>query len=267
MTPEQKVARIAAVEHRIAREYKNNQIKTPIHLCIGQEATCVAVCEPLTSTDLLFAYYRSHGWYLAKGGNLNRMIAELYGKPSGCSGGTGGSMHLIDESVGFQGTTAIVGSQISHAVGAALALQLQENEKDIVVCVFGDGASEQGVFMESLMFAALRRLKVLFVCMNDHLATNVPVYERQPRLSGPAVRAQAFGVDSLIIDATSNVYSDISRKVEKIIDNVRELKKPYLLEMTISRQCEHVGPRIGSLAPSSIYAIELEVVRAFRLCQ
>lgn len=240
MNLQEQCDQITEIEKKIAAAYSTNLIKTPIHLCLGEEAVCVAVCSHLTREDLLFAYYRSHGWYIAKGGNIEKLWDELYGKETGCSGGVGGSMHFIDLDVGFHGTTAIVGAQLPHAVGAALAMKLQGKDH-IVVCAFGDGASEQGVFMESLMFAVVHHLRVLFVCVNDGLATNIPIAVRQPYIAGPAERAQSMGILSMIMDAQKN-NPNILDEIGDVIQSIRNYSRPYFIEFQVKRTCDHVGP-------------------------
>ena len=157
--------RIRRVEEEIARVYPSDRIKSPVHLSIGQEAVSVGVCEALRPQDIVFGTYRGHALYLAKGGALKPMLAELYGKATGCARGKGGSMHLISLEAGMMGASAVVGTTIANAVGYAYALRLQRQEA-IVASFFGDGATEEGVFGESLNFAALKRLPILFVCEN-----------------------------------------------------------------------------------------------------
>ncbi|MFC1461941.1 thiamine pyrophosphate-dependent dehydrogenase E1 component subunit alpha, partial [Verrucomicrobiota bacterium] len=141
--------RIRRVEEEIARIYPTDKIKSPIHLSIGQEAISVGVCEALQPQDVVFGTYRSHALYLAKGGDLRKMIAELYGKATGCCKGKGGSMHLADVEHGVMGTSAVVGTTIPNAVGYAYALKYQR-KNSVVASFFGDGAVEEGVFHESL---------------------------------------------------------------------------------------------------------------------
>src|SRR5713101_148297 len=135
--------RIRRVEETIAEIYPTDKIKSPVHLSIGQEAVAVGVCEALRPDDAVFGTYRSHALYLAKGGDLKAMIAELYGKATGCAKGKGGSMHVIAPSVQMWGTSAVVGTTIPHAVGYAYALKLRRSDA-IVACFFGDGATEEG---------------------------------------------------------------------------------------------------------------------------
>ena len=154
--------RIRRVEEEIARIYPSDKIKSPVHLSIGQEAVSVGVCEALHRDDIVFGTYRNHALYLAKGGDLKAMMSELYGKATGCAKGKGGSMHLVDIAAGVMGGSAIVATTLPQAVGYALAAQLQ-GRPQMVVSFFGDGAVEEGAFHESLNFAALRKLPVIFI--------------------------------------------------------------------------------------------------------
>ena len=170
--------RIRMVEERVIALYPSDRIQSPVHLGIGQEALAVGACHALRPADLLFATYRSHAFYLAKGGDLSRLFAELFGRRDGCARGKGGSMHLAAPEVGFMGTSAIVSSTIRPAVGAALAAERLAKDQ-VVVAAFGDGATEEGAYHESLNFAALHRLPVLFLCDNNGLAVHSPLASRQ----------------------------------------------------------------------------------------
>ncbi len=169
--------RIRRVEEEVARLYPTDKIKSPVHLSIGQEAIAVGVCDVLRPDDAVAPTYRGHAAYLAKGGDLGEMMAELYGKVGGCARGKGGSMHLIGMEQFILGTSAVVGTTIPLAVGFALALK-REGKGRIAVAFFGDGATEEGVFYESLNFAALHRLPMLFVCENNFFAIHTPLEKR-----------------------------------------------------------------------------------------
>src|ERR1700677_3146591 len=155
--------RIRRVEEEVARVYPTDRIKSPVHLSIGQEAVSVAVCEALRPSDVVFGTYRCHALYLTKGGDLKQMIAELYGKATGCAKGKGGSMHMIAPKAGVMGTSAVVGTTIANAIGYAYAMKLQQRDT-VVASFFGDGATEEGVFHESLNWASLKGLPIIFVC-------------------------------------------------------------------------------------------------------
>src|SRR5476651_1533237 len=188
---------IRRVEEEIIRLYPTDNIKSPVHLSIGQESVAVGVCAALAPCDIAFGTYRGHALYLAKGGDVPRMIAELYGKVDGAARGKAGSMHLVDPSVGMMGTSAIVATGISNAVGAALALKMRRS-KSIVVCFFGEGATDEGAWHESMNFASLKKLPILFVCENNFYAIYSHVRDR---MAGPGLgaRSQAYGIPAELI--------------------------------------------------------------------
>ena len=231
------VLRIRVVEECIAEIYHLREMQTPTHFCVGQEAIPAGVCAALNPKDILYAYYRSHGWYLAKGGRLQGMIDEFFGKETGCSHGMGGSMHLIDLEAGFQGTTAIVAGAMPHAVGAAFT-QVYRRTGNIVVSSFGDGATEEGLFQESLMFAALRHLPIVFICENNRLATNTHIEDRQPPV--PIYkRAASFGVAAEIVDGNDAVA--VYQATVAAVAHARAGGGPSFIECTTYRVLEHCG--------------------------
>src|SRR5579859_6536135 len=171
--------RLRLVEERIAELYPEQEMRCPVHLSIGQEAVAVGVCDHLEPADQALSGHRSHGHYLAKGGDLRAMLAELYGRETGCARGKGGSMHLVDLEAGFLGATPIVASTIPIAVGVAFAARLR-GQPLVTVAFFGEGATEEGVFHEAANFAALHRLAVVFVCENNLYSVYSPLEVRQP---------------------------------------------------------------------------------------
>ena len=230
--------RIRRVEELIARVYPSDCIKSPVHLSIGQEAVSVGVCAALQPGDIVFGTYRGHALYLAKGGDLRALIAELYGKVTGCTRGKGGSMHLIAPEAGMMGASAVVGTTIPNAVGYAYALK-QRRQGAVVASFFGDGATEEGVFSESLNFAVLKRLPVLFVCENNQYAIHTHQRQRQG-LADICARARAFGLPA---DRIEN--NDVLALVERSRDVVAEIRSgggPWFLEVMTYRWTEHVGP-------------------------
>jgi TPP-dependent pyruvate/acetoin dehydrogenase alpha subunit len=231
--------RIRRIEEAIADVYPTDKIQSPVHLSIGQEAASVGVCESLEPADVVFGTYRSHALYLAKGGDVKRMIAELYGKATGCAGGKGGSMHLIDPAAGMMGTSAVVGSTIPAAVGCAWGLRLQ-GKSALVASFFGDGAVEEGAFHESMNFAALRRAPVLFVCENNFYAIHAAQAARQSSTDLLA-RARAYGIPATRIEDTdaAAVYAAAREAVHAIRSGA---SGPQLLECYGYRWREHVGP-------------------------
>ena len=190
------MTRIRMVEEEIAKRYPEQQMRCPVHLSIGQEAAAVGVCAALQPTDWAFSGHRNHAHYLAKGGNLKAMLAEIYGKATGCCGGKGGSMHLTDQASGFIGATPIVGSTVPIAVGAALTAQ-REGKGRVVVVFLGDGAMEAGVVHESLNFAALKKLPILFACENNLYSVYSPLDVRQPNQRTISDLAAGHGVKKI----------------------------------------------------------------------
>lgn len=231
--------RIRRVEEEIVRVYPSDVIKSPVHLSIGQEAVSVGVCEALEPNDVVFGTYRGHAMYLAKGGDLRRMVAELYGKVTGCARGKGGSMHLIDVSAGVMGTSAVVATTIPHAVGHAYAFSLRR-DPSVVVSFFGDGGIEEGAFHESLNFAALKKLPIMFICENNLYAIHSHQLARQ---ANPDIRerAAAYGLPAERIEG-----NDIFKIHELAREAAREIrssgKGPWFLECMTYRWKEHVGP-------------------------
>lgn len=230
--------KIRRVEEEISRIYPSDNIKSPIHLSLGQEAVSVGVCETLTDQDIVFGSYRSHAMYIAKGGDIKRMFAELYGKATGVAGGKGGSMHLVDVNNFIMGTSAVVGTTIPEAVGYAYALKVQ-NKNQIVVCFFGDGATDEGVFYESLNFAALKSLPIIFVCENNFYAIHTHQKQRQSK-SNITERARVLGINSeTISDDVFEIYDKVKNAVNAIHKGDPE---PFFFECLTYRWKEHVGP-------------------------
>ena len=170
--------RIRKVQLKIESLYHLDGMKTPVHLCIGQEAMAVGVCAHLTREDYISSNHRGHGHYLAKGGDLRRMIAELYCRETGCSKGRGGSMHLVDRSVGHMGSSSIVGGGIPIGTGLGLSIQMQQ-QKRVSVVFFSDGAADEGVLYESVNFAVLKRLPVVYVYENNQFSVCSSISARQ----------------------------------------------------------------------------------------
>jgi TPP-dependent pyruvate/acetoin dehydrogenase alpha subunit len=231
--------RIRRVEEEIARIYPSDKIKSPVHLSIGQESVSVGVCSALRDDDAVSATYRGHAAYLAKGGNLSLMLAELYGKATGCAKGKGGSMHLVGMDKFILGSSAVVGTTIPLSVGFALALKRQGLGR-VVVSFFGDGATEEGVFYESLNFAALHRLPVLFVCENNSYAIHSPLTKRWATTQ-LCERVRTYGIPAISIPD-----SDVLEVRHHAVEAVDALRKnesgPAFLECHTYRWREHVGP-------------------------
>ena len=229
---------IRRTEEKIAEIYFTDKVKSPVHLSIGQEAIAAGACMALRERDVVFSNYRGHAHYIAKGGNLNTMWAELYGKANGHAGGKAGSMHLVDTKVNFMPASAIVASAISNAVGYALALKMRQADEQ-VVCFHGEGAADEGVFWESLNFAALRQVPLLFICENNGYA----IYSKQEnRMAGGSVceRAKTFGVDTREADGFS--AASVFDAVSSALADLRAGSGPILLELETYRWRDHVGP-------------------------
>ncbi|HHT9158364.1 MAG TPA: thiamine pyrophosphate-dependent dehydrogenase E1 component subunit alpha [Candidatus Brocadiaceae bacterium] len=230
---------VRRVEEEIACIYPTDKIKSPVHLSIGQEAISVGICEALRPDDIVFGTYRGHAMYLAKGGDLKKMIAELYGKDAGCARGKGGSMHLIDVEKGIMGTSAIVGTTVPLSVGYAYAMKYKKSDS-VVVSFFGDGAVDEGAFHESMNFAALKKLPVLFVCENNSYAIHSHHLKRH-HSDNICERAKSYGMHAERIED-----SDIFKIYEFARQHVENMRKgtygPIFLECITCRWREHVGP-------------------------
>ncbi len=230
--------KIRRVELEVARVYPSDVIKSPVHLSVGQEFISVAICDILEKSDIVFGTYRGHALYLAKGGNLNAMMAELYGKIDGCCRGKGGSMHLADKSVNMMGTSAIVATSIPEAVGYALAVQYRSGN-EVVVCFFGDGATSEGVFHESLNFASLKKLPILFVCENNDYAIHAKLSDRAAQMDLYKL-AESHHIPARIVKE-----SDIFKLRDEAITMIKDIRSgggPQFLEAHAYRWLEHVGP-------------------------
>ncbi len=235
--------RIRFVEETIAERYSEWKMRCPTHLCTGQEAIAAGVCLGLRDDDFVVSSHRAHGHYLAKGGDLNRMIAEIYGKSTGCSAGKGGSMHLIDKSAGFMGSTAIVGGTIAIATGLALSIRLHNTDQ--VSCVFlGDGAVEEGVFYESLNFAALKKLPVLFICENNLYSVYSPLWVRQPPGRKISEMVESIGVSAEQGDGNNAI--EVYKKVTTAVESIRNGSGPRFFEFATYRWREHCGPNFDN---------------------
>ncbi len=228
---------IRRVEEKIIELYPSDKIQSPVHLSIGQEAASVGLAAAMEPNDWVFPTYRSHGIYIARGGDLNVMFAELYGKQGGAAKGKAGSMHLTAPDVGVMGASAVVSSSIPHAVGAAYASRLK-GESRVHVAMFGDGATEEGVYHECVNFAALHRLPVLFFCENNDLAIHS---KRAARQSYDLRRqARSYGVEAHLIRAGAD-FMAIAETLKPIVDGVRASKGPAFVEVIVYRRKEHVG--------------------------
>ncbi|MEE2662060.1 MAG: thiamine pyrophosphate-dependent dehydrogenase E1 component subunit alpha [Pseudomonadota bacterium] len=230
---------IRRVEERIASEYDKQEMRCPVHLSVGQEAVPVGVSACLKKRDHVVSAHRSHAHYLAKGGNLNSMLCELFGKADGCAGGKGGSMHLIDIDARVSAAVPIVGSSISIGVGIGFGLHLQGKDEKVVVYL-GDGATEEGVFSESLDFAALYNLPVLFVCENNLYSVYTPIGARQAENRDLQRICDAHGIKAFAGDG--NNVLEVYDLASEALGHMKKFNKPVLLEFSTYRWLEHCGP-------------------------
>ena len=230
--------KIRYTEEAIAERYSESKMRCPTHLSTGQEGIAAGVCSALNEDDFVVSTHRSHAHYIGKGGHLNKMIAEIYGKTTGCSAGKGGSMHLVDKNVNFMGSTSIVGNSIPVGVGLGLSIRLQDTNK--VSCIFfGDAAVEEGVFFESVNFAVLYKLPVLFICENNLYSVYSPLNVRQPEGRKIFEMTKGFGIHSEYGNG-NNVF-EVYEKVKKAIKEIRLRNGPYFFEFSTYRWREHCG--------------------------
>lgn len=233
------IVTIRTIEQTIAERYKLQEMKCPIHLSTGQEGPAVGISMFLSKNDKMLSTHRSHAHYLAKGGNLFRMISEFHGGQAGCSQGMGGSMHLIDRECGFEGATAIVGNTIPIANGIAMSQKLSKKDNITVVCL-GEGATEEGVFYEALNLASLKKLPVIFFVENNKYSVYSPLNVRQSENRSIINIAKAHGIETFAGDGN---------KVKEVLDvcrmatvHARKKCEPCLIELSTYRFLEHCGP-------------------------
>jgi TPP-dependent pyruvate/acetoin dehydrogenase alpha subunit len=235
------ILRIRLVELAIEKRYPENEMRTPIHSAIGQEGVAAGVCAQLSREDLVFGNHRSHAHYLAKGGDLRALLAELYNRETGCARGRGGSMHLLDPAAGFPGSSAIVGGGIALATGAALAFLLQ-GKKAVAVTFFGDGAAEEGILYESINFVALKNLPVIYVCENNGYAVSSPLSNRQKPI--PIFqRFQGFAIPCRQVDG--NDAEAVCHAAGEAVDRARGGEGPSFIECLTYRFRDHHGTKTG----------------------
>lgn len=233
--------RIRLVEEKIIDLYPTDLIQSPVHLSIGQEAVAVGICAALDQEDLLFPNYRGHSFFLARGGDLGHFFAELMGRQTGLSKGKAGSMHLADPQHNMMGASAVVASTISHAAGSALAERIKfgGSHERLFVPIFGDGATEQGVFFETLNFAALHQLPVFFVLEDNSLAVHTSLSDRQAYSISEV--CDSFGISFVEEESGFDPYS-VAASAKRAIDSIRKTGSPALLRVKTVRYKEHVGP-------------------------
>jgi TPP-dependent pyruvate/acetoin dehydrogenase alpha subunit len=235
----QSMVRIRMIEEAIATHYAEQQMRCPVHLSIGQEAAAAGVCAALRPDDQAMSGHRSHAHFLAKGGSLKAMIAELYGKETGCCKGRGGSMHLVDLAAGFVGAVPIVGSTIPIATGLAYANRQLKRDR-VTVAFLGEAATEEGVFHESANFASLHKLPIVYVCENNLYSVYSPMHVRQPAHREVYELAAGHGIDAHQGDGNDPLAT--FSLMQDAVAHAREGRGPVFLELKTYRWREHCGP-------------------------
>ena len=226
-------------EEVIAQHYISNKLYSFVHFYIGQEAIAVGVSVNLQVQDKVFSNHRSHGHYLAKGGNLAFMYAEMLGKETGCCKGKGGSMHMLDRTVGFMGSTPILASAVPIAIGSAFQQKMSESN-NLTLVYSGDGAAEEGVFYESLNLASVLKIPIVFVIENNLYSVNSPKKVRKSDKHDYKKISEGFGLS--YYHANGNNVFDVIEASKNCIDYVKSTKSPALLECNTFRHFAHSSP-------------------------
>jgi pyruvate dehydrogenase E1 component alpha subunit len=229
---------IRHLEQQLVDFYLKNKVMSFVHFYVGQEAVAAGVCDALAEGDRVFGNHRSHGHYLAKGGSPLAMVAELLGRAPGCCRGKGGSMHMIDRSVNFMGSTPILGSVVPIATGSALASKLSK-KADVTVGFFGDGASEEGVVYESINFAALFKLPLVLVIENNLYSVMSKLKDRRSELHDP--QQIVTGLGARYMRADGNSYVDVFEKAREARSSAAA-GSPVVLECIVYRHMAHSAP-------------------------
>jgi pyruvate dehydrogenase E1 component alpha subunit len=257
--------RIHKVQLRIESLYHLDEMKTPVHLCIGQEAVAVGVCANLKKEDYISSSHRSHGHYLAKGGDLGALIAELYCRETGCSKARGGSMHLVDTAVGHMGSSSIVGGGIPIGTGLALAAKMKKEDR-LSVVFFGDGAADEGVLYESINFAILKRLPVIYIYENNQFSVCSHVSTRR---AGEIIFHQTPHNLMMTRIVDGNDVLDVYGAAREAVHRARKGQGPSFIECKTYRLRGHAGAgsdeKLGYRSRAEILAWEAKCpVTSFR---
>jgi len=243
---------IRKFEEAIRSLYQQGKIRGSFHPCVGQEATAVGGCWPLRKDDYLTCTYRGHGQAIAKGLSVRAAMAEMLGKATGCSKGKGGSMHFTDPSVGLLGANAIVAGGVPHAAGAALSSRLQKKD-NVAIAYFGEGAVNQGVFLESLNLAVVWKLPLILVCENNLYSEMSPSHETTSVVE-TYKRAEGFGFEAVQIDG--NDVEVVYNTVETVAGKARAGGGPFYIEAMTYRLWGHM------MGDPEIYRTKEEVAKA-----
>lgn len=218
--------KIRRFEETVERYFLDGEIPGFVHLYIGEEAIATGVCESLEIEDFIQSTHRGHGHTIAKGADLNKAMAEIFGKKTGFNKGKGGSMHIADFSVGMLGANGIVGGGFNLAVGASLAIKTKKKD-NVSVVFFGDGASNRGTFHEAANIASAWNLPTIFVCENNKWASTTP-YETQTSVEDISNRAVGYGMERLIVDG-NDVFA-VYEGFKKALEYTKSGKGPFFLE-------------------------------------
>ncbi|HET8578445.1 MAG TPA: thiamine pyrophosphate-dependent dehydrogenase E1 component subunit alpha [Methylomirabilota bacterium] len=227
--------RIRRFEERARELYQAGRIPGFIHLSIGQEAVAVGVCATLRRDDYLLSTHRGHGHFLAKGGSPRALMAELYGRTTGCCKGKGGSMHIADASVGYLGANGVLTSGCVLAPGVGLSIQMRKTDQ-VVVALFGDGAANRGPFHEGVNLAALWRAPAVFVCENNFWASTT-AHEVSTAGGSIAARAAGYGIPGLTVDGNDVLATRAA--VAEAVERARQGRGPTLIEARTARLLGH----------------------------
>jgi len=226
---------IRELEGRLDSLFTEGKLHGTTHPCTGQEAAAVGACAGLRPDDYVVSNHRGHGHFIAKGGSPKRLMAELFGKATGVSGGRGGSQHMAAVSKGFLGSNGITGGGLPIATGAALAIKMQARHQ-VVLCFFGDGAANQGTFHESANMAAIWKLPLILFCENNLYAMSTPFRDAFP-IGNVSERAPGYGMPRKIIDG--NDVLEVRESVREAAEHARSGKGPYFVEALTYRHCGH----------------------------
>jgi TPP-dependent pyruvate/acetoin dehydrogenase alpha subunit len=229
------MVKIRRFEEALNNLYAQGHINGTLHLCVGQEAVAVGACGALNTDDYITSTHRGHGHFIAKGGDITRMMAELFGLPEGYCGGAGGTQHMADFSIGHLGSNGITAGQIPVATGAALALKMS-GKKQVAVCFFGDGAANEGVFHESLNMAAIWNLPIIYICENNLYAMSTP-FQKAFSIHDIAIRSVAYGMRGRTVDGMDVL--GVKNEVSEAVEAARSGKGPTLIECKTYRFSGH----------------------------
>ena len=252
-----RVLRIRRFEEEVGRLFRQGQLPGFVHLYIGEEAIASGVCAALTKEDTIISTHRGHGHVIAKGGDINRMMAELFGKATGYCKGKGGSMHIADFDIGMLGAIGIVGGGMPIAVGAGLSAWYNNSDR-VSICFFGDGAANEGSFHESLNLASALTLPVIFVCENNQYGEFTPAVNAM-NIRDIADRAVGYGIPGLVADGADAL--EMYRVARTAVQRARDGGGPTLIEAKTHRRGSHAEGEEAFLAGQQ-YRSEEELAAA-----